>query len=86
LHIESPLRYFDEAPLVHARAGDRELAVSAIASAREWTFDVPADALAASNGIVTLETNKTFVPAERGAAADKRRLGLRVFAVSAINR
>ncbi|MEO7136052.1 MAG: DUF2723 domain-containing protein [Vicinamibacterales bacterium] len=86
LHIESPLRYFDEPPLVRARAGDRELAVATIGSDREWTFDVPAEALAASNGAVTIETSNTFVPAERGAAADNRRLGLRIFAISARNR
>ena len=86
LRIESPLKYFDEAPLVRARAGERELAVSTIASDREWTFEAPADALAASNGTVTIETDKTFVPAERGAAADKRRLGLRIFGISARNR
>ena len=63
LHIESPLRYFDEPPLVRARAGDRELAVATIASDREWTFEVPAEALAASMGAVTIETSKTFVPA-----------------------
>jgi hypothetical protein len=81
LTIESPLRYFDEAPLVHVRAGAREIASATIASTRDWTFEVPGDALAASNGEVTIETNKTFVPAERGAGVDKRRLGLRVFAV-----
>jgi hypothetical protein len=86
LRIESPLKYFDEAPLVRARAGERELAVSTIASDREWTFQAPAEALAASNGTVTIETDKTFVPAERGAAADQRRLGLRIFAISARNR
>ncbi|MEP6782428.1 MAG: hypothetical protein ABI983_02095, partial [Acidobacteriota bacterium] len=79
--IESPLRYFDEAPVVHVRAGQREIAVLTIAETRDWTFDVPGDALTASNGEVTIETNKTFVPAERGAAADRRRLGLRVFAI-----
>ena len=86
MQIESPMRYFDEPPLVRARAGDRELAVTTIASDREWTFEVPADALAASNGAVTIETSHTFVPAERGAAADNRRLGLRIFAISARNR
>jgi hypothetical protein len=79
--LESPLRYFPEAPSVRARAGDREIAASSIASAREWTFDVPADAVAASGGIITIETNKTFSPAERGSAADQRRLGLRVFSI-----
>jgi hypothetical protein len=86
LQIESPLRYFDDPPMVRARAGDRELAVETIASDREWTFDIPADALAASMGAVTIETSKTFVPAERGAAADNRRLGLRIFAIAARNR
>lgn len=85
LSIESPLRYFDEAPLVHVRAGDREVAVSTIASSRDWSFDVPADALAASGGTVTIETNKTFVPAERSGGADKRRLGLRVFSIRVSN-
>lgn len=81
LTIESPLRYFDEAPLVKIHAGDRELAASILTAAREWTIDVPADALVASNGAITIETNKVFVPSERGAAADHRRLGLRVFAI-----
>ena len=85
LSIESPLKYFPDAPLVRARAGARELAVSTIASAREWTFDVPADALAAAGGAVTIETNKTFVPAEGGGGADHRRLGLRVFAIRVSN-
>jgi hypothetical protein len=83
--VESPLRYFDEAPLVRVRAGGRELAVSTIAEARDWMFDVPADALAASDGTITIETDKTFVPAERGTAPDRRRLGLRVFAISVAN-
>ena len=86
LQIESPLRYFDEAPLVRARAGDRELALLTATSGRAWTFEVPADALAASNGALTIETDKTFVPAERGAAADHRRLGLRVFSIATVNR
>jgi hypothetical protein len=85
LEIESPLRYFDEAPLVHVRAGTREVAVSTIASAREWTFEVPGDALSASNGEITIETNKTFAPSERAATLDQRRLGLRVFAIRVSN-
>jgi len=86
LRIESPLRYFEEAPVVRARAGGRELAVSTIASDQEWSFEVPADALAAAGGSITIETNQTFAPSERGAAADTRRLGLRVFAISAVSR
>ncbi len=85
LHVESPLRYFDEAPLVRALAGDRELAVTTLSASREWTFDVPADALRASAGAVTIETDRTFSPAERSGGADERRLGLRVFSVQVSN-
>lgn len=83
--VESPLRYFDEAPLVRVSAGEREVAVTTMAAGRDWTFDVPADALAASHGAVTIESNKTFVPAERSGGADHRRLGLRVFAIRVSN-
>jgi Protein O-mannosyl-transferase TMEM260-like len=85
LRIESPLRYFDAAPMVRARAGERELAASAIADSGEWSFAVPADALQASGGAITIETDKTFIPAERGSAPDRRRLGLRVFAIQVSN-
>lgn len=85
LWIESPLRYFDDAPQVRASAGGRELAVTTLSVSREWSFDVPAAALAASGGAVTIETDHTFVPAERGGTGDQRRLGLRVFAIRVSN-
>ena len=85
LTIESPLRYFDDPPRVRALAGERELAASTISEAGEWTFAVPAEAWAASGGEITIETDKTFVPAERGSAPDRRRLGLRVFAIQVSN-
>jgi hypothetical protein len=85
LAIEAPLRYFDAPATVRARAGAREVAVSTISDTGEWTFDVPADALAASSGAVTIETDKTFVPAERDGVPDQRRLGLRVFAIRVSN-
>ena len=84
LSIESPLRYFDQAPLVRAMAGSREVAVTTISTSRDWTFDVPADALTASSGTLTIETNRTFVPSETGEGADQRRLGLRVFTVQVV--
>lgn len=84
--VESPLRYFDTAPTVKLRAGDREIAGQTLDSARDWSVDVPADALAASSGTVTLETDAIFVPAERGNVGDERRLGLRVFAIRVLER
>ena len=83
--IESPLRYFDAPATARARAGERELSVSTLSDSGEWAFDVPADALAASGGAITIETDKTFVPAERNGGSDRRRLGLRVFAVRVSN-
>lgn len=85
LSIESPLRYFDEPPLVRAAAGGRELAVTALSASQDWSFEVPADRLAASGGTVTIETNRTFSPAERSGAPDRRRLGLRVFSIQVSN-
>jgi hypothetical protein len=85
LWIESPLRYFDEAPLVRASAGSRELAVATLSASREWSFEVAADVLAASGGAVTIETDRTFIPAERGGTDDQRRLGLRLFAIRVSN-
>ena len=83
--IESPLRYFDEAPRVRVTAGARDLAISSIANTLDWTIDVPADALRAAEGRLTIETDRTFVPGERGGPADHRRLGLRIFGVRLLN-
>jgi hypothetical protein len=85
MSIESPLRYFDDAPQVRAMAGERELAATTLTGARDWSVDVPADALIASGGQVTIETDRTFVPAEQSNAADQRRLGLRVFSIRVSN-
>jgi hypothetical protein len=85
LSIESPLRYFDEAPLVRATAAGRELATTTLSETRDWTFDVPADALMTSGGLVTIETDRTFVPAEASGGGDQRRLGLRVFSIHVSN-
>jgi hypothetical protein len=84
--IESPLSYFDEPAAVRVTAGGRELAAATISESRDWAVDVPADALATSSGAITIATDKTFVPAERGSSPDPRHLGLRVFAIRVANR
>jgi hypothetical protein len=81
LHIESPLRYFDEAPHVRLSAGGRVFAEATPDSDFVLEGVIPLDALRAANGLVTLETDRAFVPAERGGPPDRRRLGLRVFGV-----
>ena len=79
---ESPLRYFDAPPQVRVRAGDRVLATAQPADDFQMTVKVPADALAAADGTVTIETDKTFVPNERSGSPDRRTLGLRIFELS----
>jgi hypothetical protein len=81
LRGESPLRYFDAAPVVRIMAGSREIARFSPSADFTETVIVPADALAAAGGRLTLETDRTFSPHERGQSADARRLGLRLFAI-----
>jgi hypothetical protein len=82
LHVESPLRNFDGPSTVKLSAGGHLFAELALSDTAIVEARVPPDALRAGGGLVFLETNQTFVPAERGGSADQRRLGLRVFGVS----
>ena len=85
LVIESPRRYFDAPANVRVRAGEREVATRTVADTETWTFDVRGAAIAASGGVLTIETDKTFVPSERDGGADNRRLGLRILAIRVAN-
>jgi hypothetical protein len=76
---ESPLRYFDGPPNVTVRAGSQVLATARPASDFELHVQVPAAALAASGGMVTIETDRSFVPQELSGSPDRRTLGLRIF-------
>jgi len=85
LVIESPRRYFDAPANVRVKAGDREVATRSIADTETWTFDVRGAALAASGGVLAIETDKTFVPSARAGGADNRRLGLRILSIRVAN-
>jgi hypothetical protein len=76
---ESPLKYFDGAPHVRVLAGGREIAAFDPAADFEQSVTLPADALAAAHGRITIESSKFFVPAERGGGADRRHLALRIY-------
>ncbi|HSP89851.1 MAG TPA: hypothetical protein VLN08_03035, partial [Vicinamibacterales bacterium] len=84
VHIvgESPRRYFDRPSRVVAAAGDTRLSSLDAGSDFTWSFRVPAAALAASGGAITIETDQVFRPADRGQGADQRELGLRVYKVT----
>ncbi len=85
LILESPLRYFDAPASVRVKAGEREVATTLLGATGSWAFEVPAAALAASSGTITIETDKTFVPSARDGGADNRRLGLRILAIHVAN-
>jgi hypothetical protein len=76
---ESTRRYFDRPSRLTLLAGERVLAELQPSADYTWEVQIPADALAASGGIVTLTTDQTFVPDERTGNGDRRRLGLRVY-------
>ena len=79
LRGESPMRYFDTAPRVTIRAGNHVLATAQPSSDFEIAAKVPAAALATSDGMLTIETDQSFVPNERSGSPDRRTLGLRLF-------
>jgi hypothetical protein len=79
--VESPLRYFDRPSRVQVRAGVRTLGSFIVGRDQMMTVALPADALADAAGAVSIETDQTFVPAEREGSRDHRKLGLRVFDV-----
>jgi hypothetical protein len=77
---ESPLRYFATPPHVTIRAGNQVLATAQPSDDFEMTVQIPAAALEASDGMLTIETDQSFVPHERSSSSpDRRTLGLRLF-------
>ena len=78
---ESPRKYFDAAPDVRILAGATEVGRFAPAADFSQQITVPAQALAASEGMVTVESSLWFTPAQRGESADQRHLALRIYSV-----
>jgi hypothetical protein len=79
---ESPLKYFEAAPEIRILAGATEVGRFAPAADFSQTITVPAQALAASDGMLTVESSLWFTPAQRGESADQRHLALRVYSVA----
>lgn len=85
-----PLRAFGGVPHVVLRAG--EVVLARVEPRRAYPFQptvafaceahVTSGVLARASGVLTLETDRTFVPAERVGGGDRRRLGLRVYRVT----
>jgi hypothetical protein len=80
---ESPLKYVGVAPTVRIAAGGRTLASFRPSDDFTWRVTVPADALMAAGGVVTIETDRTYLPGAAEGSGDTRRLGLRIFECTA---
>jgi hypothetical protein len=73
---ESPLKYFSHGSRLVVRARDRVVFDAILAS--DFSLTIP---IADPVDVISLETDQTYVPAERSwrATQDHRRLGLRIF-------
>jgi hypothetical protein len=78
---ESPLKYFDTAPNVRVTAAGTLLAQFTPRADFTERISIPAAALTASGGLVTVTSDQWFSPADRGESPDKRRLALRVYSI-----
>jgi hypothetical protein len=81
LHIrgESPGKYVGGVPMVRIAAGSRMLATFRPSDDFSWRVVVPVEALAESNGVVTIETDRTYLPGAAEGTSDSRTLGLRIY-------
>lgn len=77
---EAPRGLFENGPEVVVRAGTTVLVRRVPERRFAWTVPVDRAVLAAAGGVLTIETSRTFSPADTGRSADRRRLGLRIFA------
>jgi hypothetical protein len=76
---ESPLRYFDAAPIVRVTAGGRVIDQIRPEADFDWTVTVPWEDIERGDGTIAVETDRVYLPGPAEGTADQRRLGLRVF-------
>ena len=82
LVAEVPIQYVRGAVQISVRAGRRLLArVVARDEEIDLAVRIPAQALADAAGVITIETDRTFVPHDVIGNEDRRRLGLRAYQV-----
>jgi hypothetical protein len=79
LRGESPLRYFDEPPVVRVMAGEREIGLLRPEDDFEWTVTISRDDIAESGGALTIITDRVYLPGQAEGTGDTRQLGLRLF-------
>jgi len=79
---ESPLNYFTGPSSVTVKAGRRTLFSQSVSADFAWSIRMPAEALKQSSGEITIESNQSYRPADRGQNADRRSLALRIYSVT----
>ena len=84
LRGESPLQYFPAPPTVRISAGERVIATRQPDSDFDWTIDVAAEEMLASDGRIAIETDPVYLPGVVEGTADERQLGLRLFEIDVI--
>ncbi len=78
---ENPRRYYTSAPALRVSAGARPLNQFTPDADFTYSVGVPAEALAASGGRLTLESSQMFIPGDREGTADRRHLAIRVYSI-----
>jgi hypothetical protein len=76
---ESPVKYVGVPPTVRVAAGTTTLATFRPDDDFTQLVVVPVDALRAANGIVTITSDRTYLPGAAEGTSDTRQLGLRIF-------
>ena len=79
---ESPLRYFDSAPDVALTIAGQPLMRFSPAADFSQEIQLPAAQLEAAGGVVAIESNRWFSPADCDGSPDRRHLALRIYQVS----
>jgi hypothetical protein len=82
IRAEAPRRYFSEPPLVRVSVGEAVVAEARPADDFTLSATIAPAALAAAKGLVTITSDRAFIAGEREGTADRRRLALRVYAVT----
>jgi hypothetical protein len=80
---ESPMKYFTTPPTITVRAGDRELGKFTFRADFSQPVNIPAGALDGSQGLITIESDRTFKPADlQPGSPDQRDLSLRIYSAT----
>ena len=82
LRGESPLKYFDEAPIVRVSTGAITLGEYRPDADFEWRIPIPRGAVPGGGGAVTVSLDRAYLPGPAEGTSDTRRLGLRIFAAT----